>query len=835
MFPMKTRNNFDSLLREYQELQLRVTRFSYIEQQLINAQDKLDHELVLYKRLNKFSNNALKSKKLEDFLTMAVEGIVDVLEVESAAILIVENQSGNSIFFSESIHFDAQEDQSKVSEDLLNLAEIVGKAKSLIISSRRLKLLNYLSNYSDAVFHSAVDSNLNISVYLIGLVSEKKAPFYEKLHDKHETIFSLFTQQFLSILTSFYQNRKIQDQIAKISSSEIELKKLSLIATKTKNGVIITDENGIIEWVNESFVKMSGYLFEDVYGRQTKDLFDNFIVDFSEKKRIFKALKNKQNIELTLLNNTKDGKLYYSQIEIIPVFDELKRHINYIFVIKDITNEVEFKAEILRMNSRFELISDKSQIGIWEWNKEVNDSTWNNILIKQYGAEKHSIKEGFYAFWLNSLHPDDKKRVIENRNRLLNCEIDSIEQDYRVIRQNDQSVRYLKTLTIGEKDAKGEVIRLVGSSIDITDKKRAEEKVASLKQFYESIINHLPNKIAVFNASCELIYFNQAMSDCNPFWGDFLFKSIYDVHPEETNQTTVNKLIFHIQNAINSKSAVKYEEVIVKDENEIELLNTVLPFFREDKLEYIILSGVDISELNKIQKDLLKNNFELQKVNSELDNFVYRVSHDLRSPLLSIKGLISLIDFEEVNPSLAEYIKLIENSASRMDSSIQDILEYSRNSRLEVKHEEVNLKEMVFEIFDDTKYSADSKIDLIYESSISDNIITDKFRIGVLLKNLIGNSVKYKRNNVNSFVKFSLTKKNKMITITITDNGKGIEKESLSKVFEMFYRGCSDSVGSGLGLYICKEIIEKLEGTITLKSKYGLGTEINIKLPLNKL
>ena len=271
---MKTKNNFDSLLREYKELQLRVTRFSYIEQQLINAKDRLDHELVLYKRLNKFSNLALKSSKLEDFLTMSVEGIIDVLEVEASAALIVENTTGNTLFFSESLYVKNDEDRQRVTNDLLNLAEIVGKSKSLVISSRRLALLDYLSGYSDAVFHSAIDRTLNISVCLIGLVSEKKAPFYEKLHDKHETIFSLFTQQFLSILTNFYQHKKIQDQIAKISSSEIELKKLSLIATKTKNGVIITDEKGVIEWVNESFVKISGYLFEDVYGRQTRELLD---------------------------------------------------------------------------------------------------------------------------------------------------------------------------------------------------------------------------------------------------------------------------------------------------------------------------------------------------------------------------------------------------------------------------------------------------------------------------------------------------------------------------------------------------------------------------------
>jgi PAS domain S-box-containing protein len=835
--PMKTKNNFEVLLRDYQELQLRVTRFSYIEQQLINAQDKLDHELVLYKRLNKFSNSALKSHEVNEFLTMAVEGIVDILEVEASMILIVENNTGKNIFFSEGVHFEKNENKERTIQDLLKLSEIVGKSKSVIISQKRLELLDYMSQYSDAVFHSAHDNVLNLSVYLIGMVSSGKAPFYEKLNDKHETIFSLFSQQCLSILTNFYQNKKIENQIETITSSEIELKKLSLIATKTKNGVIITNEKGVIEWVNDSFTKTTGYLFEEVYGKKTKELFHDYITDFAEKKRISSALKNKQNVELTLHNNTKDGKPYYSQIEIIPVLNEDKKHINYIYVIKDITNEIEFKEEILRMNSRFEMISDKSQIGIWEWNKEVNDSTWNDILINQYGAGKTQIKGGFYELWLNSLHPDDKDRVIKERNKVLSSEVDSIEKEYRIIRHDDKSVRYLKTLVIGEKNSKGEVIRLVGSSIDITEKKIADEKIASLKQFYENILNHLPNKIAVFNASQELIYCNEALLSCSPFWKNQLFKSVYNVYSKDAHvQSIVNKLIFHIQKSLEDKAAVKYEEIIQKDNEEIELLNTVLPFFKDEKLEYIILSGVDISELNKVQKDLISNNEELQKVNSELDNFVYRVSHDLRSPLLSIKGLISLIDYNEVQPtSLVEYIKLIDSSASRMDYSIQDILEYSRNSRLEVILEEVDIRETVYEIFNDTKYSADTAIDLIYESDIDDVIITDKFRMRALLKNLIGNSVKYKNKNQESFVKFTMTKKNKMIVINIVDNGQGIDKENMPRVFEMFYRGCSESVGSGLGLYISKEIIEKLNGTISLKSKKTLGTEINIKLPVNKL
>jgi PAS domain-containing protein len=201
------------------------------------------------------------------------------------------------------------------------------------------------------------------------------------------------------------------------------------------------------------------------------------------------------------------------------------------------------------------------------------------------------------------LHPDDKDRVIKEQNKVLSSEVDSIEKEYRIIRYDDKSVRYLKTLTIGEKNSKGEVIRLVGSSIDITEKKIADEKIASLKQFYENILNHLPNKIAVFNASQELIYCNEALLSCSPFWKNQLFKSVYNVYSKDVHvQSIVNKLIFHIQKSLEDKAAVKYEEIIQKDNEEIELLNTVLPFFKDEKLEYIILSGVDISELNKVQK-----------------------------------------------------------------------------------------------------------------------------------------------------------------------------------------------------------------------------------------
>ena len=167
-----------------------------------------------------------------------------------------------------------------------------------------------------------------------------------------------------------------------------------------------------------------------------------------------------------------------------------------------------------------------------------------------------------------------------------------------------------------------------------------------------------------------------------------------------------------------------------------------------------------------------------------------------------------------------------------MDETIQEILEYSRNARLEVKWETFNIEEMIQEIFDDLKYTAANKISFILDIEGSTHLESDKSRLNTVLKNVIGNSVKYKKTNSNDcFVSLSLKRLDGFAVIAISDNGEGISEKSIPRVFEMFYRGTSSSVGTGLGLYITKEILNKLKGTISASSELGIGTTITIKIP----
>ena len=255
---------------------------------------------------------------------------------------------------------------------------------------------------------------------------------------------------------------------------------------------------------------------------------------------------------------------------------------------------------------------------------------------------------------------------------------------------------------------------------------------------------------------------------------------------------------------------------------------------KNEKGEIIRLVGSsqDITELKNAQEVMAQNNIELKKINSELDNFVYSISHDLRSPLLSIKGIISLIiHSESLDPNTVQLLEMADKSVARLDGTIQEILEYSRNSRLNVSHELFNLREMVLTIFEDLKFSNKDSFEMELNFESNEDVFSDKARIGILLKNIIGNSVKYGREGVVSHISFRMYRLNGKITLSVTDNGQGISEANKDKIFNMFFRGTTASVGTGLGLYICKEIVAKLGGAISVDSQLGVGTTMTVVLP----
>ncbi len=238
------------------------------------------------------------------------------------------------------------------------------------------------------------------------------------------------------------------------------------------------------------------------------------------------------------------------------------------------------------------------------------------------------------------------------------------------------------------------------------------------------------------------------------------------------------------------------------------------------------------SENELMAKEELANqkNRELQKVNDELDRFVYSVSHDLRSPLSSILGLTNLARKAGDKQELDQLLTMIQGRVEAQDHFIREIIDYSRNARTDTVSEPVMLRQLIDETLLALKFSSPGQIEFRNVVPDETNIISDKTRLSVVLNNLISNAIKYHNfTKDNLFVEIGFDTEEKRIYVK--DNGTGIRQEHCDKIFNMFFRGSDRSTGSGLGLFITKEAVEKLGGKIEVQSTYGEGSTFTVSLP----
>lgn len=240
------------------------------------------------------------------------------------------------------------------------------------------------------------------------------------------------------------------------------------------------------------------------------------------------------------------------------------------------------------------------------------------------------------------------------------------------------------------------------------------------------------------------------------------------------------------------------------------------------------------NELRENEKRLHAKNEELVKVNKELDRFVYSASHDLRSPISSVRGLINIAKLDDLAPETRSYLNMMDQQLIGLNKFIEDIVLYSRNTRVLVRIESISLKNLVTDILGSLQFSPGSE-KIALEVNIPDELTlqSDATRVRIVLANLLSNAFKYSNHNQqNPFIKITSTKTPTHIDISIQDNGTGIESQYLSKIFDMFFQANDKSEGSGLGLYIVNETLQKIQGTIRVQSELGMGTEFIVTLPL---
>lgn len=358
---------------------------------------------------------------------------------------------------------------------------------------------------------------------------------------------------------------------------------------------------------------------------------------------------------------------------------------------------------------------------------------------------------------------------------------------------------------------------------DITEQKEAVQVIRKTETLFIQLFENSPLAIVMLDDKGNVSKVNHGFEEMFGY-------SLTELKGRGLNQFIVPDELENEGNDLNSiisnQKVVRTDTVrLSKNGNYLSVIIYGVPVMLEDKTIGIFGVYVDITERKKVEE-------ELKIRNTELDNFVYKVSHDLRAPLSSVLGLVNLAMLPGNDDNLMDYLKIIGQKIGQLDNFINDVLSHSKNLKLEMKVAKVDFEKTIEQTFTNLNYQKGADKVKREVAVRADGFYNDPWRIAEIFRNLISNAIKYRKlDHESPAIHILVRADEKEAEIIFKDNGIGIDTDNLNHIFEMFYRASEQSDGSGLGLYIVKNAVDKLGGTIQVESTLGEGTEFRITLP----
>ncbi len=428
-------------------------------------------------------------------------------------------------------------------------------------------------------------------------------------------------------------------------------------------------------------------------------------------------------------------------------------------------------------------------------------------------------------------HPDDialhthiATKENPNKSLKINRPQAHFQVEKRYIKKNGD-VFYAQTTVTAIFDADGNHIQDIALVKDISQE-------ITTKETYFDLFDNSPDLIYVLDENATFITVNQSVVEKYGYPKDFAIGKTPAIFGAP-DMNDMEKVGAAIQKAWKGE-AQYFDWWSVTAQGHIFPKELVLKKGKYFGKDVLIGTGRDISQRHEMEQKLQDTNEQLQKVNDEITSFIYRASHDLRSPVASLQGLLQVMRYTQKPEELEKYMGIMESQLKKMDNSISEIIDYRKITTSDIEENEIDIKSLIDEILDPLCFSEGfDSIKKEIEVNLSMPLVTDRQRITIILYNLISNAIKYyDKNKSASYIRVSINEDAKnYISIVVEDNGIGIGEEHHKRIFEMFYRATNQVKGTGLGLSIVKGAIEKLGGNISLASEVGKGCKFTIKFP----
>jgi PAS domain S-box-containing protein len=639
---------------------------------------------------------------------------------------------------------------------------------------------------------------------------------------------------------------KQKNEFAKNKESE---KKFRLIAQNTSDGILVIGADTQIQYVSAAYCKQLGYSEKDELSRNSENIYS--VIHPEDRaplfNKIFKAIEKKKNeLVYTYRVKHKDGHYIFREDNAKFNYDNDGNHINTYVICRDITERKKIEEELIIANATLalqkELITAKEKVEESEEKarvlldnlpciamiiqKDNRKIIATNSKAKEMGAD---IGKMCHQLWNNCSQSCEFCRLTDafQDEKATECEIFLNGKYYHCIwlpLNHEQCVHYI---------------------FDVTGRKQAEQALKESEEKYRFLSDNVSDGILLFEANNKLKYISEGclkMLDYELQDMDYLnFDDIFSFFHEDDVQQV--KEIFKSSHLKQIESFQFNYRLKIKDGRYI---------WTEDKVkaEYDSYGNHvrsvhhirNISERKQSELFINQQNEELKKLNADKDRFITILAHDLKSPFNSILGFLGLLtenirtyDIEKIE----KQINIVNNSAKTTFALLEDILMWVRANSGKIPYEpqKLNFGTICEDIIESLKQYADSK-EITINNFLADeiNIFADKNMLNTILRNLVSNSIKFTNRNGRIDIYAETNRTNAIITVS--DNGIGIEPDTINKLFDISQiitkTGTANENGTGFGLILCKEFVEKHYGKIWAESEFGNGCNFKFTMPLCK-
>jgi PAS domain S-box-containing protein len=579
---------------------------------------------------------------------------------------------------------------------------------------------------------------------------------------------------------------------------------------------LMLDEKGAVQSINTT---------QEEHGYKNVRIGDSIFAIFWNDAETINLIKKTFHGETVTIETTERNQIFSNHFT--PVFSDAGKITNVIVTSFDITESKRAADSMANSEFKLRMLFDSAHDAIFTMDHKTFIDC-NPATLRIFECTREQIV-GQTPFRFSPPFQPDGRSSEEAALEKINAALSGVSQSFEWRHIRYDGTPFEAEVSLNRLDLPNEVL-IQAIVRDVGERKKAEDENRRLAM----VANNTTNMVVVADGQGKIQWVNPAFTRITGYTlsevagktpGSFLCGPGSD--PEVSR---------YMGDLIRKGEGFKNVEIInyKKEGCPYWVQIEVQPIYDKARkvVQYIAIE-TDITERKATQEALLERHEALMKTNAELDRFVYSASHDLRAPIASLLGLIEVAKLETDIGNIDHLLDLQKKSLLRLDRFIRDIVDYSRNERLQVDVEAIHFEQMISATFEQLNFMDNvDRIKKLIQVKTSSDFYSARLRIDILLNNLISNAIKYADlKKEQPLLEVNVEACSEKATITVRDNGEGILPEAKNQIFNMFYRASAKGTGSGLGLYIVKEAVQKIGGTINVSSDYGQGTEFIIEIP----